>query len=1160
MRKRIFKTVPLLAILFCGLLAGVQWANAQQVVKNDMASLVTNDDVTSEDIAGLRALIPADDEKLAAEIQEVLNHADLNLKQADTFRQASEENDRVRKDVAGHVEELNRRAPGGGGADRDWSKMSIDALQSFVLEQTESVNQTRELSEKAAAHLGARITRRQQIREKLPVIDQSREDLKQRLQEAPQDQVIDQARSLDMRTKVQALALEKKALDSELSRFDAEDQVDFPRLNSESLKQQTAEIQEVLEAAQGELNRRRTAEAAETERETRLSRLGDNPLMKPSFEKNLKLAEDNLAAAGQISEAESLLTDKTEELSQLKKQFNDAKFRVREIGLSGSVGAMLRNQKDQLPSQLSLAVIAAGNSESKDVQFQLYEVKQQLKSHDENTIRDEILKSGMGTVKELEELSDSVNQLNSQRSSLLVAASKNFNARHELVIELELVNSQLTDLVGQYRDFINEHILWIRSNELLFASIKIDESDRNAFVSHQWIRVWNLLAADWSRHAWIYLSMASVVLFLLLVKPRMRRAVDEFGVEAAQGGCISFWPTAKSLVLSVTMALIVPMILLFVAWRLLMAVRWGAENGWLVSAIANALFYTSWFAIPAEILKRFCRRSGLAHMHFNWTNDSVRMIQRNLKWASPLGSLVVFSISFFYFLDTHHQNDLIERGVFLIGMVMLTVLLFRCLNPNSGVFRDYLRQHEGSWANQLSTVWFGFLLLVPVTLGLLTVVGYFYTSLNLAACVFMTFVFGLIVETVRALLMRFILTRRRHAHIELARRRREASFQENPKKETNGQGELAAAVGGKGFTDLELLEGFNVDEYATQSRKLIGLSLGVIWFLGLWMIWTDVLPALRALDRYPVWATATESDTSTVADASVTSGGGSFPSGSVEVTDVEAKGTRITIHDLLVFVLIAMITMVLARNLPGLVEMTFLNHLPVEPSVRYASKSIMSYLIVLLGIVLAFRSIQVGWAQVQWLATALTFGLAFGLQEIFANFVAGIILLFERPIRIGDVVTIDEVTGVVTKIRTRATTVSNWDRKEYVIPNKEFITGRVLNWTLTDEVNRIVINVGIAYGSDVELAKRILLEICEGHPKTIENPSTNVTFEQFGDSSLLLTVRTFVPNVDSRLTVIDQLHTSINKAFEDAGIEISFPQMDLHIRGADDALLKSLKP
>ena len=160
--------------------------------------------------------------------------------------------------------------------------------------------------------------------------------------------------------------------------------------------------------------------------------------------------------------------------------------------------------------------------------------------------------------------------------------------------------------------------------------------------------------------------------------------------------------------------------------------------------------------------------------------------------------------------------------------------------------------------------------------------------------------------------------------------------------------------------------------------------------------------------------------------------------------------------------------MVAFRNIPGLLEIAVLQRLPLETSARYAVTTLASYAIILVGVVMGAGSLGLRWNQIQWLATALTFGLAFGLQEIFANFVAGLIILFERPLRVGDIVTVDDVTGVVSRVRIRATTITNWDRKEFVVPNKEFITGKLLNWTLSDQVNRIVINVGIAYGSDTD--------------------------------------------------------------------------------------------
>jgi potassium efflux system protein len=185
---------------------------------------------------------------------------------------------------------------------------------------------------------------------------------------------------------------------------------------------------------------------------------------------------------------------------------------------------------------------------------------------------------------------------------------------------------------------------------------------------------------------------------------------------------------------------------------------------------------------------------------------------------------------------------------------------------------------------------------------------------------------------------------------------------------------------------------------------------------------------------------------------------------------------------------------------------------------------------------------------------AMTVGLGFGLQEIFANFVSGLIILFERPIRVGDVVTAGDVTGAVTKIRIRATTITNWDRKELIIPNKEFVTGRVMNWTLSDQVNRVTINVGVAYGTDAATVLEILEQIAEEHPQILDDPAPIISFEEFGASSLNFALRACLPNLDVRLKTITELHQTIQRRFAEANIEIAFPQQDIHVRSIDAAL------
>ena len=165
-----------------------------------------------------------------------------------------------------------------------------------------------------------------------------------------------------------------------------------------------------------------------------------------------------------------------------------------------------------------------------------------------------------------------------------------------------------------------------------------------------------------------------------------------------------------------------------------------------------------------------------------------------------------------------------------------------------------------------------------------------------------------------------------------------------------------------------------------------------------------------------------------------------------------------------------------------------------------------------------------------------------------ANFICGIILLFEQPIRVGDVVTIDGVDGVVSRIRIRATTVTTWDRQEYIVPNKDLITGRVTNWTLSDATNRVHLTVGVAYGTDTRRASALIREICQAHPDVLREPETLITFEQFGDSTLNITIRAYLGLIEKRLVVINDLHTAIHDRFAAEGIEIAFPQLDVTVK------------
>jgi potassium efflux system protein len=140
----------------------------------------------------------------------------------------------------------------------------------------------------------------------------------------------------------------------------------------------------------------------------------------------------------------------------------------------------------------------------------------------------------------------------------------------------------------------------------------------------------------------------------------------------------------------------------------------------------------------------------------------------------------------------------------------------------------------------------------------------------------------------------------------------------------------------------------------------------------------------------------------------------------------------------------------------------------------------------------------------------------------------------------------------------RSTTITNWDRQELIVPNKDLITGRLLNWTLSDNTNRIVIDVGIAYGSDTDRACQLMRQICHEHPNVLRDPEPTVTFEAFGDSSLQLRIRAFLSDLDERLPTMHELNLKIHDTLLHSGIEMAFPQRDLHIRSLPQELTNLL--
>jgi small-conductance mechanosensitive channel len=216
---------------------------------------------------------------------------------------------------------------------------------------------------------------------------------------------------------------------------------------------------------------------------------------------------------------------------------------------------------------------------------------------------------------------------------------------------------------------------------------------------------------------------------------------------------------------------------------------------------------------------------------------------------------------------------------------------------------------------------------------------------------------------------------------------------------------------------------------------------------------------------------------------------------------------------------------------------------------RYAFAHIMGYVVYLFGLLVGLQLVGLDLSNLVLLGSAIGIGLGFGLQNIANNFVSGIIILTERPIRVGDRVEVGGTNGDVVRIGGRSTWVRTNDNVVIIIPNSEFINNRVTNWTVNDRQVRFDVPLGVSYGSDPERVREVLLEVAGRHPDVLKEPGPEILFKGFGDSSLDFNLRVWtITRVQTPLPLASELYFSIFRAFKESGIEIPFPQRDLHLR------------
>ncbi len=263
--------------------------------------------------------------------------------------------------------------------------------------------------------------------------------------------------------------------------------------------------------------------------------------------------------------------------------------------------------------------------------------------------------------------------------------------------------------------------------------------------------------------------------------------------------------------------------------------------------------------------------------------------------------------------------------------------------------------------------------------------------------------------------------------------------------------------------------------------------------------------------------------------------------------------TPVTLGDLASSAMVILLGSLAWRYMSTLFALTLFPRIADDPGVRFAVVTLCRYAVLGVTSIAALGAVHVGTAQVGMVLAALGVGLGFGLQEIISNFVCGIIMLLERPVRIGDIVTVAGTTGKVDRINIRATTIINGDNQSMIVPNREFITGNLVNWTHKDKILRVSIRVGVAYGSVPEEIVDLLLAIARDNPDVLDDPHPSALLEELGDSALKFVLFAFVPEPGLVGRVKHRLSAEIQRRFGKANIGIPYPTHEVHLcRVSDD--------
>ncbi len=855
---------------------------------------------------------------------------------------------------------------------------------------------------------------------------------------------------------------------------------------------------EELSSRQGRVEAREAVAAADAAVE---EAAGKHPLIQQLAEENASLTREAAALASTLKRTSDSDGSVDRDAKRIEDNFRQAREQLDVAGLSNVLGEVLGSQRQDLPDG---RVLRARLSELEDENARMtLEMIQQASERKRLASTEEYV---AGLTQELTPevaalVTNDLTELVLTRRDLLDKSISLHKSYLRSLRELSASYRRLLDNTVSYDEFLAKNLLWIRSAPPpgLETLTNIPDQLAQIFAPSRWRQIPGAIVAGVLASVWVKLLLLLFAVLMWKIS-FMRKQLLATGEPVGKVALDKFSYTLQALGLTFLIALPWPLL----TFLLGLALESGPATTVLSAQLADALETVAPTYFYIQFFSALCLPGGVAARHFRWPDSLSRALHVyffRLKIALLPAILVIILA-----IDESQTAQLhsVERIALVFALLVTALFFYRV---------SHLLLHTPVTTQKRQRYfWLGLTVAAPLVLAVLAFIGYFYTAGMLGSGLIRTFwiAFGLVI--LHQTVVRWLLVTQRRMALQAARDRLQAARDE---KESVDLGLEGAEIK---IDEPEV----DIVALSEETRKLISMMLVILGFIGFLLVWSEILPAFSVLDDVTLWH-----KTSVVAG--------------------EEALVPVSLGDLAIALLIAFLTYMAMKRLPPLLEILLLQRVDMTSGARYTAKTLYTYAIVGIGLVAFFSFIGMDWSRLQWLIAALGVGIGFGLQEIVANFISGLIILFERPIRVGDVVTVGDTEGAVSRIQIRATTIRTWDGQELLVPNKEFITGRLLNWSLSDQTTRLKIPVGIAYGSDVQQAMKLMDDAARQNETILSDPAPYVMFLGFGDNALQLELRCFVGVQSHRLPAITNLHEVINRYFNEAGISISFPQRDVHL-------------